>query len=113
MIINNCWKTVKPLFSNSIHVTPCITLLEDNVVVSDDNKVTEIFNEYFDDIAKGLGIARKWDPTNMDFSSDDTLLTTIERFRCHPSVAKIKTTVCTCQRFSFRQITIQEMFDQF
>ena len=48
----------------------------------------------------------------MDGSSDDTLLTNIERFRCHPSVVKIKTTVCSCQRFSFRQITIQEMFDQ-
>ena len=88
------WKTVKPLFSNKIHGTPCITLLEDNVVVSDDTNVAEIFNEYFVDIAKGLGIAKKHDPTNMDGSSEDTLQTTIERFRCHSSVAKIGTTVC-------------------
>ena len=106
------WKTVKPLFSNKIHGTPCITLLEDNVVVSDDTNVAEIFNEYFVDIAKGLGIAKKQDPTNMDGSSEDTLQTTIERFRCHSSVAKIGATVCCLQLFSFRQITIQEMFDQ-
>ena len=38
------WKTVKPLFSNKIHGTPCINLLENNVVVSDDTRVAEIFN---------------------------------------------------------------------
>ena len=82
------WKTVKPLFSNKIHVTLCITLLEDSVVVFDDTKVAEIFNEYFDNIAKGLGIARKQDSTNMDGSLHYTLQTTIERFQCHSSVAK-------------------------
>ena len=45
------WKTVKPLFSNKIHGTPCINFLENNVVVSDDTRVAEIFNEYFVDIA--------------------------------------------------------------
>ena len=61
----------------------------DNVIVSDDTKFEEIFNEYFVDIAKGLGLAKKQDSTNMNGSSDDTLQTTIERFRCHSSVAKI------------------------
>ena len=106
------WKIVKPLFSNKIHGNSCINLLEDNVVVSDDTKVAEIFNEYFVDIGKGLGIAKEEDPTNMKASSEDTLQTIIERFQCHSSVAKIRTTVCSLQRFSFHQITIQEMFDQ-
>ena len=39
---NQFLKTVKPLFSIKIHGTPCIPLLEDNVVVSDDTKVAEI-----------------------------------------------------------------------
>ena len=105
------WKTVKPLFSNKIHGTPCINLLENNIVVSDDTRVAEIFNEYFVDIAKGLGIVKEEDPTNMNASLEDILQTTIERFQCHSSVARIRTTVCILQRFSFQQITIQEMFD--
>ena len=48
----------------------------------------------------------------MNGSSDDTLQTTSERFRCHSSAAKIRTTVRSLQRLSFRQITIQKVFGQ-
>ena len=48
----------------------------------------------------------------MKASSEDTLQTTIERFQCHSCVAKIRTTVCSLQRFPFHQTTIQEMLHQ-
>ena len=38
----------------------------------------------------------------MNASSEDILQTTIERFQCHSSVARIRTTVCILQRFSFQ-----------
>ena len=87
------------------------TLLEDSVV-SEDTKVAESFTEYYFDIGKGLGIGKEEYPTNMDEPSEDTLQTAIERFRYHSSVTKIIATVYSLQRFSFRQITIQEMCDQ-
>ena len=51
------WRTVKPLFSNKIEGSASITLLENDVVESDDTRVAEILNEYFVDITKTLGVA--------------------------------------------------------
>ena len=66
------WKTVKPLFSNKIQGSASITLLEDDVVESDDTGVAEILNGYFVDITKTLGVACEEDSTNLDISSQDT-----------------------------------------
>ena len=67
-------------FLNKIHGTPCITLLEDNIIASNNTKVGEIFNEYSVDIGKGLGIAKKEDPKNMNGPSEDIMEMTIECF---------------------------------
>ena len=106
------WKTVKPLFSNKIQGSASITLLEDDVVESDDTRVAEILNGYFVDITKTLGVACEEDSTNLDISSQDTLQATVQRFQCHPSIAKIRVAVNSSQSFSFHQITVQEMFNQ-
>ena len=104
-------KTVKPLFSNEIQGSANITLLENDVVESDDARVAEILNGYFVDITKTLGVACEEDSTNLDISSQDTLQMTIQRFQCHPSILKIRATVNSSQSFSLHQITVQEMFN--
>ena len=106
------WKTVKPLFSNKIQGSASMTLLEDDVVESYDTRVAEILNDYFVDITKTLGVACEEDSTNLDISSQDTLQTTVQRFQCHPSIAKIRAAVNSSQIYSFHQITVQEMFNQ-
>ena len=106
------WKTVKPLFSNKIQGSASITLLENDVVESDDTRVAEILNDYFVDITKTLGVACEEDSTNLDIPSQDTLQTTFQRFQCHPSIVKIRATVNSAQSFSFHQISVQEMFNQ-
>ena len=41
------WKTVKPLFSDKIQTPGNITLLEDDELVSDDEKIAKLLNDYF------------------------------------------------------------------
>ena len=41
------WKIVKPLFSDKIQALSKIALLENEVLVTDDKEIAEIFNEYF------------------------------------------------------------------
>ena len=106
------WKTVKPFFSNKIQGSASITLLENDVVESDDTRVAEILNGYFVDITKTLSVACEEDSKNLDVSSQDSLQVTIQRFQCHPSIVKIRATVNSSQSFSFHQITVQEMFNQ-
>ena len=49
------WKVVKPLFSNKVQTSSCITLLENNIVNSDEKEVAEILNDYFTNITQTLG----------------------------------------------------------
>ena len=49
------WKVVKPLFSNKVQTSSCITLLENNIVNSDEMEVAEILNDYFTNITQTLG----------------------------------------------------------
>ena len=62
------------------HSLPHAILNENNETVTDQNKVTEIFNEYFVTIAAEIGLP---DPIA---SSDEALLT----HQNHPSATKIR-----------------------
>ena len=49
---------MKPLSSNKSQSASCITLLENNVVESDEGKVAEIMNSYIVNITETLSISR-------------------------------------------------------
>ena len=57
----NFWKTVKPLFSNKIYASSKTTLLENEVLVTDDKEVAEILNKYFVNITDSFGIIQPKD----------------------------------------------------
>ena len=50
------WRTVKPLFSDKVQVPTSLTLLENNNLVSNDEEVAEVFNNYFANITDAWGI---------------------------------------------------------
>ena len=50
------WKTVKPLFNEQVISTDSITLIENDTLVRDDAKVSEIFNNFFGNGVKKLNI---------------------------------------------------------
>ena len=53
---------IKPLFSNKIKPTECITLKENGKIISKDKEVVRMFKKYFLKIVPNLGIN-----TNHDF----------------------------------------------
>ena len=53
------WKTVKPLFSDKVKAKTVIKLVENDAMIDDDPKIAQIFNEYFVNIVKKLGISTK------------------------------------------------------
>ena len=90
------WKTVKPLFSEKNVSTDNITLIENNVIVSEDKKVAEIFNCFFSNAVKNLNID-SYEHFSFDNyilckenESDDPIITAIEKYEEHPSIIKIK-----------------------
>ena len=84
------WDTIKPCFSEKNITKKKITLIENDIIISGDEKVAEtmnlFFSEYIDDFQQGT-----YDANNsLDINH------AIEKFRDHPSVIKIRErTDCT------------------
>ena len=51
------WKTMKCFFSNKSNNFGTITLIKNNMVISDDHEIVDIFLEYFDTAVPKLGLA--------------------------------------------------------
>ena len=50
------WQIVKPLFSNKVTAKTTIKLVENNEMIDDETEIAKLFNEYFVNIVKKLGI---------------------------------------------------------
>ena len=50
------WQIVKPLFSNKVKAKTTITLVENNEIIDDEIEISKLFNEYFINIVRKLGI---------------------------------------------------------
>ena len=76
-----------------------ITLVENNNVVSEEDKLVEIFSRYFENIVKNLGINGL---TNI-FPDNDavTIRKAKEKYQNHPSVKIIRENIDTTNNFSF------------
>ena len=59
------WKTVAPLFSNKSKASNKITLSENEKLIMNVQKGAEVFNNYFNNIAKELNI-----PTDQNLLND-------------------------------------------
>ena len=72
--------------------TDKITLIENNVIVSEDQQVAEIFNTFFSNSVKNLNIEYyehfSFDEyfLSEDTESDDPILRAIEKYGKHPSI---------------------------
>ena len=78
------WKAVKPLFSKSRTKSDSIPLREDNEIITNDQKVCNIFNNFFQNIGTDIGL-----PEN----NERPLHQIIESYDNHDSVKKIKQTI--------------------
>ena len=73
-----------------------ITLVENNKVVSDENKLKEIFSKYFRNIVHNLGIDGLIDTV--------TIRKAVEKYHNHPSIEVIRENIDTTNNFSFKLI---------
>ena len=106
------WKTVKPLFSNKIQSASCITLLEKDVIGSDEGKVAEIINNYFVNITETPGISRATTEGSLNDFDEDPCSKIIKHFESQSNIFKIKGSVSSDTKFLFRKATFYEMLEQ-
>ena len=84
------WHTVKPLFSNKVKSRTIINLIENEELIDDELEIAKIFNEYFVNIVRKLGIFTE--KQNTSSSTEDGLSdvnVAISKYKNHPSIKAI------------------------
>ena len=82
-------------------------MIENNIIVSEDEKVAEVFNSFFSNAVKNLNIDDykhfSFDEHFLckDTENEDPILRAIEKYEKHPSILKIKLTTPENAHFSF------------
>ena len=103
------WKTVKPLFSDKISLKDIISLTENGKTITGDLPIAEIFNNYFSNVIRSL--CHRNIPKKPGIAcSQNTVSTTINEFRNHPSILSINKNMerIGCPSFSFVFVSLEE-----
>ena len=105
------WKTIKPIFSDK-NKTHKILLVENGEIISDNKKMTEIFNDHFTNIIKKLNIPDinfKDQSVNPSIISTDPIDSIIQTYDKRPSILKIRGYIDQTKIFSFHKVNITQM----
>ena len=105
------WKNVNPLFSNKGYPQEKITIVEGDTIISEDKKVAETMNNFYNIAVKNLGIEQNTGYEQYVDDIDDPVDAAILKFKNHPSILKIKEIVKAenIEPFDFIKISTAEM----
>ena len=106
-------KTVAPLFSSKSKASNKITLSENEKLIINDQKCAEMFNNYFDSIAKELKIPIDQILLNDASAFDDLVIAAVHNYKRYQSILKIKENVKKYELFSFYHVNPDKMLKIF
>ena len=84
------WRTVKPLFSDKNSSFSKITLIENELLLNDDEKISSTLNDFFSNVVSNLNIPPYEDPSVNPDQFEDPVLKANEKYKYHPSIKAIK-----------------------
>ena len=110
------WKYIKPLFSGKSKSKSKITLIKGEEIISDEQKVAEILNDYFIDAVQNLDIKKFYgiedDKNDGNLSPEEKIDRILKRYEFHPSIVMIKSKVNITQKFKFENIDKDQMYEK-
>ena len=86
---NKFWKAVKPCFTDKINTNEQITLVENNDILTDSQKIAETMNDFFINVVEKLEIPENDDILIDTEEIDDPITKAITKYSIHPSIIKI------------------------
>ena len=99
------WKTWKPYFSNKhLQGGSKIRLIENDRIVSENNKIAKTFNTYSESVTDSLNLF-EWIGDSVN--SNDKIEQIIAKFSEHPSILKIKQKVKINRKSSFHFVSLR------
>ena len=108
------WKTVKPLFSDKIVARDNIVLNENDRVIDDDEKISEMFSDFFSNVVSNLNISKSyWGEKEMENCNfEDPILKAISNHHNHPSIIKIRESINPKEIFSFKHTNYESVYKE-
>ena len=102
------WKTIKPYFSNKGLNSSSLILSEKNKIVTNDQDIANIMNNYFTGITSHLNLK----PDQINHS--ENLANIIENFKNHESIQRINLDNFHHRKtFNFRYVSVKEVKKEF
>jgi hypothetical protein len=105
---------VKPKFTGKSKLKTKITLIEDDDIISEGQKVAEILNNNFVDAVPNLGITKsiyvKEGETKQLGNIEQNIDAILQSYQSHPSIKMIKNKVTVTTKFNFSDTTPEEMY---
>ena len=100
------WKTMKPFLSDKCTYASKISLVHNDNVISNDQELADIFNNFFEPGVDNLGIQEYQSDHNIDINSisDDPIDYVIAKYKNHPSIIMTNENVSFESRFSFTTV---------
>ena len=106
------WQRIKPLFSDKQKsLQSDITLVENDVIISDKKEVVENLNKFFIEAVENLDI-ETYLAGNIDETLPETLAEILDKYDSHPSIKKEKENVIEVNSFSFSDMISQDLENQ-
>ena len=81
------------LFCNKYKASNKITLSENEELIINDQKYTEVFNDYFNSIVTELNIPTEQNSLNDASIFDDLVMAAAHKYKRHSSILKLKKNV--------------------
>ena len=107
------WKSIRPFFSDKQKdYQKEFILIENDVVISDENKVAEKMNNYFIEAIENLDIVPFIEEDEIEIIPCNIIDTMVSKYENHPSILKIKEYVNITGKFSFIKTTTHEIQNQ-
>ena len=110
------WSSVKPLFSDKGITGKNIIIVDDNTIIDDDSKVSEIFSNFFNDAVKNLNIEDTQNTivnVSKSYIDCDPVMRAIRKYHDHPSIELINKSRHNCQdTFSFSNTSLETVYKE-
>ena len=102
------WNTIKAFFSDKGATREKYTLIEEEEILYDDQKISTVFNDFFSSVVSNLNIPQYEDQNvNLD-NIDDPLEIIKEKYKNHPSIVAILDNKFD-KSFSFQPVSKEEI----
>ena len=106
------WKSIKTNFSDKNGNSGKISLVDDDIIISNDTEIAETFSNYFSSVITSLDI-----PFNKELLSNaeeekNPLKKAILTYKDHPGIQSINSKHINTAKFSFKEITEEEVSNE-